>query len=274
MIAIVTDSTAYLTKEEARNLGVYMVPMTYTVSGRSYVEGYAGLNGGFLQLLERGYDVHTFQVSVASFASVFDELLRKGYDVLCLVISSRLSGTYSSALSASKEFPANRIKIVDSLTTAGGLQVLIEHISRLIPTGISLDKLVQEVERLRTRVELGFTVKNINPLRSSGRLAVVRQSVGTILNIRPVLKLSDGAIVSMGKARGNTELFKKLLDLVTTDTDRIIIMHTNNYNLAHMLQKFAKQRFPKARIDIKELGPVISAHVGLGVLGIAWDKAE
>ncbi|HHW45818.1 MAG TPA: DegV family protein [Clostridiales bacterium] len=271
MIAIVTDSTAYLTKQEADSLGVHMVPMTYTVSGRSYIEGYAGQNGGFVQLLESGYGVHTSQVSVASFASVFDELLRKGYDVLCLVISSRLSGTYSSALSASKEFPPDRIRIVDSLTTAGGMQILIEHISRLIPTGISLDKLVEEVERLRAKVELGFTVKNINPLRSSGRLAIVRQSVGTILNIRPVLKLSDGAIVSMGKARGNNELIRKLLDLITTDTGRIIIMHSNNYNLALTLQRFAKHRFTKARIDIKELGPVITAHVGLGVLGIAWD---
>lgn len=274
MIAIVTDSTSYLTKAEAQKLGVHMVPMTYTVSGSSYVEGYSGQNGGFVQLLEKGYNVHTSQVSVASFTSVFDELLRKGYDVLCVVISSRLSGTYSSALRASKEFPPDRIKIVDSLTSAGGLQILIEQIAELISTGITLDKLVDEVEKLRSKIELGFTVKNINRLRNSGRLAIVRQSVGTILNIHPVLKLSDGAIVSMGKARGSTEQCKKLLDLITTDTNRIIIMHSNNHNMALMLNNFVKQRYPSAQIGIKAIGPVLTAHVGLGILGLAWHKTD
>ena len=94
MIALVTDSTACLTPEDARRLNAHVVPHTYTDGSHIYAENYSGENGGFRQLLEEK-DCSTVQCSISSFQAAFEGLLQRGYDVLCLVISSRLSGAYS-----------------------------------------------------------------------------------------------------------------------------------------------------------------------------------
>ena len=99
MIALVTDSTACLTPEDARRLNAHVVPHTYTDGSHIYAENYSGENGGFRQLLEEK-DCSTVQCSISSFQAAFEGLLQRGYDVLCLVISSRLSGAYSSAKAA------------------------------------------------------------------------------------------------------------------------------------------------------------------------------
>ena len=129
MIAIVTDSTAYLTHDEAVALGVVIVPMSY-----SFEDG-ASLNEGCIEndehaeryMAEHIDQAHTSQATLAGFVNAFRMLRRSGYEILCLTISSRLSGTYANAVLAAKELGGSHIEVVDSLTTCSGLYLLIRE---------------------------------------------------------------------------------------------------------------------------------------------------
>lgn len=271
MIAIVTDSTANLTKEEAAALGIRVVPISYTVSGQLYHESYSDQNGNFENLISQNSPrTSTSQATVATFMSVFAELIRNDYEVFCLVISSRLSGVYSSASVAAKEVDSSKIIVVDSLTTAGGLAHLLKVAKTLASKGATLNELALEIEKRRNSVGIVFSVDNMDALRKSGRLGIVRQSVGTILNIRPVLLCVDGVVVSHSVARGSSQQIKTMLALIPNNATSIIIHYlSQNTNLEPFL--FAvKQKFADINIEIRRLGPSLGIHLGTGVIGISW----
>ena len=129
MIAIVTDSTAYLTHEEAVELGVVIVPMSYSFGkDMSLNEGCIENDEHAERQVAEGIDhVHTSQATLSGFLNAFQRLRRAGYEVLCITISSRLSGTYANAVLAARELGGSHIEVVDSLTTCSGLYLLIRE---------------------------------------------------------------------------------------------------------------------------------------------------
>ena len=271
MITIVTDSTSYFTKNEAKALGVRMVPLTYTVSSHLFNENFVDQNGNFERLISK-YPTRctTSQASITAFMSVFEELMRKGDDVFCITMSSRLSGTYSSASIAAKEVNKERIIVVDSLTVAGGLNLLIKYVRKLASRGYSLNELASLVEEKRNDVGILFSVDSMDALRRSGRLGIVRQSVGTILNIKPILMCKDGMIVSHGTARGRGEQVRKLVEMLPDDIKRVYIQQmSTKVNIEGMILGI-KKRFPQVEIMRSGIGPVIGIHLGPGAVGISW----
>ena len=137
MIAIVTDSTAYLTHEEAVELGVVIVPMSYSFGkDMSLNEGCIENDEHAERQVAEGIDhVHTSQATLAGFFNAFQRLRRAGYEVLCITISSRLSGTYANAVLAARELGGSHIEVVDSLTTCSGLYLLIREARKRIRDG-------------------------------------------------------------------------------------------------------------------------------------------
>ena len=186
MTVIVTDSSVYLRKKEAEKLHLRVVPMGYTVNGRAQNEGYAEHLAPFFRAYGADEaECSTCQTPPQVWKSVFSELLSAGHRIVCITMSAGLSGNYSSALSAAKELGSSCIEVVDSRTTAGGLLFLVERATELACVGESIAAIKEELLALRERTGIVFTVENMEPLRKSGRLGALRQSVSTILNIRP-----------------------------------------------------------------------------------------
>lgn len=268
MLAIVTDSTAYLTAREAHILGVRVVPIAYTAGGQTYLEGCGDRNGDFSRLL--AYGASTAQASVEAFVSTFEELLRRGFDVLCITVSSRLSGTYSSASRAARELASSRVEVVDSLTTGAGLYYLIKRARALADHEYTLAQTAIMVEDLRTTGGTAFSVESMDALRRSGRLGIVRQSVGTVLNLRPILRLKDGAIVSQGLARGRTERRRVLLEQIPAGAKEIAIQSVGESTEVAQLVETVQAAFPQAPVTARLAGPVLGIHLGRDALGVAW----
>ena len=134
MIVLVTDSTAYISAAEAAALGVMVLPMTYSVDAQAPVnERYVDDNGDFERLIrENPTTLRTSQVSFVRFQSAFEELRAAGHQILCMTISSRLSGTYGNAFNAARELPGDGIRVVDSLSTGGGLTLLLREARRIL----------------------------------------------------------------------------------------------------------------------------------------------
>jgi len=150
LITIVTDSTAYLTHEEAERMGVVIVPMSYSFgAGPSINEGCIEENCCAEQQVAQQIDqAHTSQAPISVFLSTFSRIRRTGSDVLCITMSSRLSGTYSNAVLAARELGNKRIEVVDSLTTCSGLYLLICEAHRMVQNGEKLSAIVKQINKL------------------------------------------------------------------------------------------------------------------------------
>lgn len=273
MISIITDSTAYLTRREAQELGVTVLPTMYYSPEKAYEESFVGENGPFEELLERG-NLKTSHTNASLFCSAFEEELKKGNEVLCITLSSRLSGTYSSACLAANQLSSPSIAVIDSLTTAGGLFILARYARRLIDEGKPLLEAARELEGMREHVSITFSVDDMAPLRRSGRLGIVRQSVGTILNLRPILLCKNGSVYSQGMARGTGEQIEEIIKTIPKDAEEIFIHYINNHSSAIRLYDKLKEKMYSARISHRKLGPVLGVHLGPGVIGAAWAKKD
>lgn len=274
MIAIVTDSTAYLTHDEAVAMGVVIVPMSYSFdAGQSLNEGcIENDDRAERQVAERIEHVHTSQATLGAFVNTFTMLRRAGYEILCMTISSRLSGTYANALLAAKELGGQHIEVVDSLTTCAGLYLLIREARRRIDEGDKLGSVVRYLNKLRGRVRMCFSVDDMTPLRRSGRLGNVKMSISTVLNIKPILELRDGAIVSAGLARGRVEQARRLGAFCAQAEGELVIIGFLADEAAGRLT--AQLAGAGREVERRRVGPVLGAHLGGGCLGVAYIQKD
>ncbi len=272
MIAIMVDSAAGISRQEAEQLGAHYVSMTYTVDRQQFVEHYIGENGQFEPFIEQeNLERRTSQVSVAAFTSAFERQLAKGRQVLCITISSRLSGTYANAVMAAKEINEDEIKVLDSRNCAGGIYFLILRAQELIAKGLTLTEVADQLIAERNRIQNVFTVNDMTNLRKSGRLGVVRLSVSTILNLRPILCLNNGTVYSKSVARGNHEQLRMLAESVPEGTMYVVLHSRENNPQLPVLQEMLHRRLGEGlELRIVSLGPVLAIHLGLTYLGVCW----
>ncbi len=274
MIAIVTDSTACITHAEATEMGVVVVPMSYTLSsGASFSEGcMEDDDSAERQVADDIAGVRTSQASYNSFINTFNWLRRADYDVLCLTISSKLSGTYANASQAARRIPGHHIQVVDSLSACGGLYLLIREASRMIAEGGSLSSTARLANRLRERVCTCFSVDDIAPLKRSGRLGPVRAAASGVLGIKPILELCDGTIAQTGISRGKLDQCKRLAEFCEGATGRVAVESFLGDDAAARLSiKLARE---DREIERRRVGPVLGAHLGRGCVGVSYIAPE
>lgn len=271
MIVIAMDSTAYITRQEAKDLGVVFIPMTYSIGDESYTENFIRENSNFHNAaLAKPGSLHTSQPVMGAFLRRFHRFVDNGYEILCLTISSRLSGTFSNASICAKSF-GGRVEVVDSKTSAAGMYLLAKYAKSLIDQGLSLQDIAQQLRQRLDMVDTMFSVTDLAPLRRSGRLGMVRQSIGTILNQRPLLTLTNGAVVCVGIARGRNEQLRKLMDAVPRDAGEVVVQYFSEYDPAHALAQLISARDGR-QVQIRRIGIVLAVHLGFDVVGVAWTK--
>ena len=270
MIKFITDSTACLKKADAADLGVKIVPVCYTVGKQSFFETFSDKNGNFEDLIKAESKFTTAHPNPASFLSAFEEELLLGNDVLCITISSRLSGTYNSAYSAAKQTERENIYVFDSQLTAGGLQLLLGEAKKLADSGHSLNEIVMKLSEIRDKITVAFSVHDMTPLRNSGRIGFVRIGIGTILNIRPILLCDEGAVVFDSVARGSNEIIEKLVAKVPPEASEVVINYISNERTAIHLHDVLKERHPHLKMKLSKIGPVLAIHLGLQTVGVSF----
>ncbi len=271
MVAIVTDSSVYMTKQEASMIGVRVIPIPYTVNGYMYNETYIDQNGNFESLIRNSGSVcQTSHPSIAAYKSTFEELLSNHFDILCITISSRLSGAYNSASVAAKELSSPNISVVDSHIAAGGLYLLLKAASYMAQNGMDHRIIADNIKLMRDDITVNFSLDDLTAFKNSGRISILRQSVGTILNTKPLFRFSEGAVVSDGVAKGRADQIKKLCDSAarTKNIKNIIVHYIKNDEAAFLLKEELTKRYPFANVEMRKIGPVFAIHLGLSVLGI------
>jgi len=275
-IRVVTDSTAYLPAEVAAAAQLSIVPLTVTVSGRDGREGLDVSTAEVARALgERRFAVTTSRPAPAEFVRAYQELFdAAATGIVSVHLSSKLSGTCESAELAAAEFDG-RVVVVDSGSAGLATGFVALAASEAAAAGGDLEAVRAAAERAVDRLSTLFYVDTLEFLRRGGRISAASALLGTALAVKPILHVVDGEVVLREKVRTTARALARLVDLVVeaagdSDVD-IAVQHLAAADRATALRDSLIARLgPRIRRSyLSEVGAVVAAHTGPGVIGVA-----
>lgn len=275
-VAIVTDSTSDIEPAKAAELGISVVPLFVLFGERGYKDYVELSRGEFYHKLQNEPVLPiTSQPTAAMYEEAFKPLAEAGNDILCIAISSHLSGTMNSALAGAERFPDARITIYDSESVAGGLGMMVLRARELAAGGASVRDIVAELDRWRVTQRLYACIPDLSHLQRTGRIGKARAVLGSLMKIVPVLALKDGQVAAEAQVRTFARAQETMLDLLVAvapnpASARFLVVHTNAPHLAEAAMTKLRQRLNGVQprtLEIWEAGPVIATHAGAGAVG-------
>lgn len=276
---IFTDATSDLNEDLET---VKIIPMNVEIGDKEYVYGPQGniSCSEFYGLQKQGKYASTSQINVLEYEKYFEEALKEGKDVLYISFSSGMSGTYQTACLCKKEleesYPDNRIICIDSLCAAVGEGLLIKEVDKKKREGMSMDELVDWVENNKMHLCHWFTVDNFDHLKHGGRVSAVAATLGKTLNIKPLLRVDEeGKLRVVKKIRGRHKAMAAQVECIVKTwspeiSKSVVIGHGDDLKAAEELKEYVENKLPDAEIYISDIGPIIGAHTGPGVMVLAF----
>lgn len=279
-IAIVSDSTSGLTPDLLEQYNIYTSYLMIVFGTDSYQEFKDISPEKFLELSNAQAELpSTSQPSPGLTVEIYENLLKDGYDeIIHLTISSGLSGSYQSAVSAAEMVDADKIHVFDTKTVAYPQGALAIEAAKMAKGDLSSTEILASLETLRLNAALIPAIDDMTNLKKGGRVSAIQASLGSMLQVKPVLRMAEtGSLESLAKVR----TFKKAIDfLVNTaveaelnpETDEIGILHMANPEAAQQIKTKILAAYPG--IDILELplSLVVSVHAGPGAVAVGWIK--
>jgi DegV family protein with EDD domain len=271
-IKIVVDSTGYITKEYAEREDVAIVPLNYVFGGETSKELFPGeFDNFYSKLSSTKLFPSTSQPSTGEFLDVFIKSFEEGYDeIIAILLSSKLSGTYNSATLAKNMLEGKKITIIDSINAASNLRFLVEDAVAMAKEGKSSEEIENYINSKKLGMHIYLTTETLEYLSRGGRLSSVQAAVGNLLNIKPIIQLKDGELQLLEKLRGKNKAIASIIDKVPGDVEKIGICHIMDMDSAIKFKTMLEEKFPNALISIDELGPVIGSHLGPKGIGICF----
>jgi DegV family protein with EDD domain len=275
-IAIVTDSTSYLPQPLLDQYHITVCPQILIWDQDTYQDGVDIMPTEFYQRLKTAKVMPTSsQVSIPYFKTVFGNLLNQGYEVLAVLLSSKLSGTIDSAVHAQIEYPQAPIEIVDSETTGLELGLHALAAARAAESGASLAECKAIAEQAKKHSHIYITVETLEFLHRGGRIGGAQRFLGTALNIKPILDIHDGRLDAIERVRTRGKALTRLIDLVEESAKggkpiRLACMHANAEAEAKSVLEQAANRLNPIETILGDVSPVIGTHAGPGTIGLAY----
>lgn len=277
-------STADLTEEHFKERDIPIIYFHYFLNGVEYPDdlGRSISFEDFYRKMLEGADTRTSQVNEGEFIEFFEPFLQQGKDILHVTLSSGISGTYESAISARdelmQEYPDRKVIIVDSLGASGGYGFFVDHLSRLRDEGYSIDELAQWATDHRLEVNHWFFSTDLSFYVKGGRISKASGWFGTVLNICPLLNMDgEGHLIPRFKIRGKKnvirEIVNKMEEYARDGLDysgKCSITHSACYEDARAVADLIEQRFTKldGKVDINYIGTTIGSHTGPGTVAV------
>jgi DegV family protein with EDD domain len=222
----------------------------------------------------------TSQVPIGLYEEAFTQQIRQGKHVLCLAITSKHSGTYSSACTAAQQFPG-QVTVVDTRQFSLAQGHMVTEAAQAASDGRSLDEIVALVDSTRERTQFLFAMDTIEYLRRGGRAdqaMPLLDRVVRVLNIKPLLNVVDGQITPIGAARSRAKALRRIEQELARHTlaEKVFVLHARLPEDAQQFAQALSERlsFPREHMVISELGPVLSCHAGPRVMGAVLIQQE
>ncbi|MGI6331948.1 MAG: DegV family protein [Zhaonellaceae bacterium] len=278
-LAIVTDSTCDLGTDYLQQYGIYVLPLRVIYGDKEY---YDGVDITPEEVYRRFPDEvpTTSMPGPGDVEKLFQELKNKGYDhVICLHISSGLSGTFNVVKMVAKSFPELKIEVIDSKALSLGLGFLVMKAVQLKNLGVKFNELVQQIEETRRKTKIFFVIKTLEYLKKGGRIGLIQASFGELLDIKPIVSINEeGKYYTYAKARGRKKSIQKLLDIFQELTAgkriTLAVMHGDaEEECISFLEKILKNSNTMiTRHFTGQIGPGMVVHSGPGLLGFAFQE--
>jgi fatty acid kinase fatty acid binding subunit len=274
-VAVVTDTTQYLPADIVAQNDLHLVSLYVRFGDDLERESDMDDFQAFYDRMRSAEDLPTTsQPSIGDFVEVFEPLLEAGRDVVSLHISAGISGTYDSALQAKAQLEergfAGRIEVLDSATGCGGLGFMALAAAAKARAGGGLSEVVEHARAARAELKIWFAVDTLEYLRRGGRIGAAQAWIGGALKIKPLLSI-ESEILPVERVRTSGKAFERLVDYMRSrqadGADAWIVQHIQAPDEAERLVERGREIFGSEPTCVSEVGPVIGAHVGPGLLG-------
>ncbi len=275
-VNIIVDSTADITEDVKERLTV--VPLTLRFGDEEYIEGVTIQKKEFYQkLIESDVLPKTSQAAPADFEDVFEKIVAAGESAVVITLSSKLSGTWQSAMIAAREYE-DSVYVVDSRSVAIGAAILAKLALRLVDEGMGAREIAERLEKEREKICLIAMLDTLEYLKKGGRISAAAAFAGGVLSIKPVVCIRDGEIVILGKARGskqgNNLLVSEIRKTGGIDFTKPILLGYTGLDDT-LLQKYiedSKALWEEgiSSLETTMIGSVIGTHAGPGAVAVAF----
>jgi DegV family protein with EDD domain len=277
-VAVVTDSTSYLPPELIERHGIHVVPL-YVVFGADRTVPEVDITDypAFFEELRRAEKLpSTSQPSVGDFTSVFEPLLAVGKQIVSVHISGGLSGTPEAARQAKAALERDRkggerIEVVDSTTAAGGLGFMVLAAAKAAGDGASAKEVAAHVARARSELKLWFVIDTLEFLRRGGRIGAASAWIGSTLKVKPILTV-ENEMTPVERVRTSGRAFERMVDYARqrkdSGADAWSAQHINAPDACAQLIESCSEVYGRPPTIVSEIGPVLAAHTGPGLLGM------
>ncbi len=275
--AIVIDSTVYLTKEMIRENNIEVVSLNVVDGVTSYPEVDVTVDFIFKKQNE-GTSWTTSQPAPGDFLDTYNKLLKKGYEkIFVVLLSKNISGTYQSAnLARNMLDNPEKVHLFETSLCAYGTEMIAIELIDMINREKSEEEIIERIERIIKESTQMFTVENLFSLVKGGRLSPAKAMIGTVLRVKPVIKVINGKLELVKSERTYKKIHKYMVDsikatLVGRTKATFYIVSQNSLESANMIRSDIEANFPGSKLTFTEyLGPVFSIHIGKKGYGISW----
>lgn len=274
-IKIVTDSTSDIPKELIDLYNIDVVPLTVNFEDGSYLDKIEITTHEFYSKLKRCDKLPTTsQASPNLVYDVINKNLVEGHEVIGIFLSSKFSGTFNSAVAAKYMINNSaKVHLIDSKTACLGTCLLVIEACKMVREGKKCKEILKRVEILKNNVTVFGKLETLKYLEKGGRLTKGMAIAGTLLNIKPILKVFDSKVEVVDKVRGKNKAVKWLedkIDELNLDNNTIGIYHSENEDAIEKLSDYVNSKFENVTIIKGEIGPVIGTHLGPGGVAIGY----
>lgn len=274
-VRIITDSGSDFSVEEAKKLGIGLLPLTVTFGEEEYKDA-IDLNHDqfFEKLIETDVLPKTSQITPFVYMEEFGKY--EGDEVVCICLSSKLSGCYQSAVSAAEDY--DNIYVVDSLNACIGQRILVELAIEYVKAGMDAKTIASKLEEEKFKVKLIALIDTLEYLKKGGRISTTAAVAGTLLSIKPVIAVEDGGINLVGKARGSKNGNNMLREFIgkagEIDFEKPVCLAYSGLS-TQMLDKYVKDSASLYEghedcLKSSSIGAAIGTHIGPGAIGVAF----
>lgn len=279
-IALVTDSTSSITKEEADNNNIIVVPIPIIIGNKEYLENIDITSEQLFKMQKQGSAFpKTSQPSLGDLMGLFDKLHDEGYEaIIAITLSSGISGFYHTLCNIAENNPKYHLHPIDTKMTVRLQGDLVLAAAKMIKNNVALTTILERLESIRSTINEIFVVDDLNNLSRGGRLSNAGAFIGSMLNIKPLLTFKNGNIVAFDKIRSMKRAFAKIKKLTVNDIAqlpykdkiKLFIIDSNDSTQVEEAKSWLSQEFPEQNVSITKFGPVIATHLGEKSFAIGW----
>jgi DegV family protein with EDD domain len=276
VVKVIGISSSGLEPDDAQRYGITIVPLRVNFGDETLRDGVDISKEAFLQrLVASKVFPTTSQPPAGDFLTLYNQFRAEGHDVLCVVLSNKLSGTWLSAHTAKQQRGDEHIAVFDTLNVAASEAIQLIEAARMAQAGKSADEIVKRLDAIRDQVRLYFVLDTLEYLAKGGRVGNAQAFIGTVLQMKPILEIKNGLVEGAERVRTRSKAHARLRTIVdeamrSKTKAQMSVVYTGIKDMAFEFADELKRKYHLAECPVYLISPAVSAHAGPGALGVAF----